>query len=74
MGKRKDPTEQVRIYTDTAEDIRSVCAALKIEFPDYVRDRLRLILKRDLAEAAKALAERSEQQEGPKTPRTKKRD
>ena len=65
MGRaRKPPTEQVRIYIETAADIRAACAALRMDFADYVSDRLRPILKADLEESAKRNLERASQLNG----------
>ena len=62
MAKRKDPTEQVRIYKETAADVRQACSALGIEFADYIRDRLRPALREDLVEAARINQERAKAQ------------
>jgi hypothetical protein len=62
MARKNSPTDLVRIDSEIARDVRLIAPILGMSVPEYLSERLRQIVKRDKAQAAKRLSKEAEEE------------
>lgn len=58
---RKPKTEQIRLPTEVANDLRTIAVALKTSMPRLLEDLSRAYVRKEMPRAVKLLAKRAEQ-------------